>query len=78
VHRYLPYLNVAINVLLGLAAWAYHSRTDVGGGVPEGLSLFLLLPGVVFAMGWMARRSMREIQAGLSELQGLRYEYKGA
>lgn len=74
VHQYLPYLNAAIGVLLMLASWAYHMRADV----PEGLWLFLLLPGVMFAMGFMARRSMLEVQSGLKELQGMRYEYKGA
>ena len=74
INRYLPYLNAVIDALLLLASLAYCSRTDV----PEGLWLFLLLPGVIFGMVFMARASMSEIQTGLSELQGMRYEYKGA
>ena len=74
INQYLPYLSGSISALLLLAAWAYRSRTDV----PEGLWLFLLLPAVIFGMVFMARRSIIEIQTGLTELQGMRYEYKGA
>ena len=74
INQYLPYLNASIDALLFLASMAYRRRTNV----PEGLWLFLLLPGVMFAMVFMARRSINEISRGLDELQGLRYEYKGA
>ena len=74
INQYLPYLNAFISALLLLASWGYCSRTDV----PEGLWLFLLLPGVIFGMVFMARSSISEIQVGLSELQGMKYEYKGA
>ncbi|KAI1630038.1 hypothetical protein EDD37DRAFT_645763 [Exophiala viscosa] len=74
INQYLPYLNASIDALLFLASMAYRSRTNV----PEGLWLFLLLPAVMFAMVFMARRSINEISRGLDELQGLRYEYKGA
>ncbi|KAK5455175.1 hypothetical protein LTS15_005895 [Exophiala xenobiotica] len=74
INQYLPYLSGSISALLLLAAWGYRSRTDV----PEGLWLFLLLPAVIFGMVFMARRSIIEIQTGLTELQGMRYEYKGA
>ncbi|KAJ9497911.1 hypothetical protein LTR99_002915 [Exophiala xenobiotica] len=74
INHYLPYLSGSISALLLLAAWGYQSRTDV----PEGLWLFLLLPAVIFGMVFMARRSIIEIQTGLTELQGMRYEYKGA
>ena len=74
INQYLPYLNAFICVMLFLASWAYRLRSDV----PEGLWLFLLLPGVLFGMVFMARRSMSEIQSGLRELRGMRYEYKGA
>lgn len=74
INRFLPYLNGSICALLLLAAWAYCARTDV----PEGLWLFLLLPAVIFGMVVMARTSIGEIQRGLNELQGMRYEYKGA
>ncbi|KAI1616406.1 hypothetical protein EDD36DRAFT_134533 [Exophiala viscosa] len=74
INQYLPYLNASIDALLFLASMAYRSRTNV----PGGLWLFLLLPAVMFAMVFMARRSINEISRGLDELQGLRYEYKGA
>ncbi|OCT51611.1 hypothetical protein CLCR_09062 [Cladophialophora carrionii] len=74
INQYLPYLNAFICALLFLASWGYWSRSDV----PEGLWLFLLLPGVVFGMVFMAKRSMAEIETGLSELRGMRYQYKGA
>jgi len=74
INQYLPYLSGSISALLLLAAWGYRSRTDV----PEGLWLFLLLPAVIFGMVFMARRSIIEIQTGLAQLQGMRYEYKGA
>jgi hypothetical protein len=74
VNQYLPYLNAAIASLLVLASLAYRSRTDV----PEGLWLFLLLPAAILGMVVLAKRSMTEIQSGLSDLQSMRYEYKGA
>ncbi|KIX04691.1 uncharacterized protein Z518_05561 [Rhinocladiella mackenziei CBS 650.93] len=74
INKNLPLLNLFICVLLLGASFVYRSRTDV----PEGLWLFMSLPGVIFGMVFMARRSMGEIQAGLNELQGLRYEYRGA
>lgn len=74
INQYLPCLNASISALLFLASFGYRTRTNV----PDGLWLFLLLPGVMFAMAFMARRSINEIQAGLDELQGMRYEYKGA
>ncbi|KAK4940038.1 hypothetical protein LTR10_019775 [Elasticomyces elasticus] len=74
INQYLAYLNASIDALLFLASMAYRSRTNV----PEGLWLFLLLPGVMFAMVFMARRSINEISRGLDDLQGLKYEYKGA
>ncbi|KIW44144.1 uncharacterized protein PV06_05177 [Exophiala oligosperma] len=74
VKQYLPYMNVAICGILLLAAVGYRARADV----PEGLWLFLVLPAVIFGMVVMARRSIGEIQMGLRELQGMRYEYKGA
>ncbi|EXJ58624.1 hypothetical protein A1O7_06051 [Cladophialophora yegresii CBS 114405] len=74
INQYLPYLNAFICALLFLASWGYLSRSDV----PEGLWLFLLLPGLIFGMVFMAKRSMAEIETGLSELRGMRYQYKGA
>ena len=74
INQFLPYLNAFISVLLFLASWAYRSRT----GAPDGFWVVLLFPGVIFVMVFMARRSMADIQTGLSDLRGMRYEYKGA
>ncbi|EXJ68308.1 uncharacterized protein A1O5_08923 [Cladophialophora psammophila CBS 110553] len=74
IDQYLPYLNAFIGVLLFIASMGYRSRNDV----PEGLWLFLLLPGLIFGMVFITRRSMSEVHAGLAELQGLRYDYRGA
>ena len=74
VNQYLPWLNAFISALLFLASWAHRSRSDV----PEGLWLFLLLPGLVFGMVFMATRSMAEVHTGLSDLRRMRYGYKGA
>ncbi|KAJ4502257.1 hypothetical protein HRR83_009177 [Exophiala dermatitidis] len=85
IERYLPTLNAAISLLLFFSAMAYRSKGRNRDGapsattsVPEGLWMFLLLPGLVFVMVYVAKRSMGDIQSGLRELQGLRYEYKGA
>jgi len=74
INQFLPWLNALIGVLLFLASWAYRSRSDV----PEGLWLFLLLPGLIFGMVVIARRSMAEVESGLGQLRGMRYGYKGA
>jgi hypothetical protein len=74
INQYLPYLNAFISGLLFFASWAYRARSNV----PEGLWLFFLLPGVIFAIVFMTRKSMAEVESGLSELRGMRYGYKGA
>ena len=74
INQYLPYMNAFISALLFLSSWAYRSRN----GAPDGFWVFLSFPGVIFVMVFLARRSMGEIQNGLSELRGMRYGYKGA
>lgn len=74
INQYLPYLNAFISALLFLGSWAYRSRT----GTPDGFWIFLLFPGVIFMMVFIARRTMADVQSGLSELRGMRYGYKGA
>ncbi|OAG43767.1 hypothetical protein AYO21_01994 [Fonsecaea monophora] len=74
INQYLPYLNAFIDVLLVIASMGYRSRSDV----PEGLWLLLLLPGLIFGMVFLTRKSMSEVNAGLAELEGLRYDYRGA
>lgn len=72
--QYLPYLNVFLSVLLVLLAFGFRGKEDV----PEGLWVFFLLPGAVFAIVLVVRASINDIQKGLGELQGMRYDYKGA
>jgi len=74
IHLYLPYLNGAICALLAMAAWGFKGRTDVD----DGFWLFLLLPPLILGIITVARRSMADIQSGIGELEGLKYEYKGA
>jgi hypothetical protein len=74
INQYLPYLNGFIGVLLCMAAWAYHTKSDV----PQGFWFSLLYPGPTFGVVLMVRRNMVEIQKGLTELNGMRYGYKGA
>lgn len=72
--QYLPYLNVFLSVLLVVLAFGFRGKADV----PDGLWVFFLLPGAVFAIVLMVRASINDIQKGLVELQGMRYNYKGA
>jgi hypothetical protein len=74
VEVYLPYLNGAISGLLLLASWSLKRRTDS----QEGLWVFLLLPAIMFAMVMIARKSMADVDAGITQLDGMKYNYKGA
>lgn len=71
---YLPYLNGAICGLLLLASWSLKRRPDS----QEGLWVFLLLPTIVFAMIMIARKSMVDVEVGIAQLDGMKYNYKGA
>ena len=71
---YLPYLNAAIAGLLLLLSFLFWGRRDVS----EGFWVLLLLPAVMLGVVTVVKGSMVEIQSGLGELRGLRYEYKGA
>jgi hypothetical protein len=73
---HLPRLNVLIAVLLLGVSCLFSSRTDVNGS--EGFWLLLLLPAVMWGVVFVVKASMLEIQSGLGELEGLKYEYKGA
>jgi len=72
--QYLPYLNAFLSVLLVLLALGFRGKPDV----PDGVWPFFLLPGAVFAIVLVVRASINDIQKGLTELQGMRYDYKGA
>ena len=71
---YLPYLNAFLAVLLVVLAGGFRGKS----GVPEGLWAFFLLPAVTFGMVLVVRSSISDVQKGLAELQGMRYDYKGA
>ena len=74
VEMYLPYLNGGLSALLVLASWSLKRRP----GSQEGLWVFLLLPAIMFAMIIIARKSMAEVEAGITQLDGMKYNYKGA
>ncbi|KAK5053807.1 hypothetical protein LTR84_001769 [Exophiala bonariae] len=71
---YLPFLNAFVAVLLVVLAGGFRGKV----GVPDGLWAFFLLPGLVFAVVLTVRSSIGDVQKGLTELQGMRYGYKGA
>ena len=70
----LPWLNLAITILLLVTSWAVKGRVSA----PEPLWLFLLLPAVMLGAITVARKSMTDVQVGIGELEGKRYDYKGA
>ncbi len=74
VELYLPYLNGGVSVLLLLASWSLRRRPNS----QEGLWVFLLLPAIMFAMIMIARKSMADVEAGITQLSGMKYDYKGA
>jgi hypothetical protein len=71
---YLPYLNGSISGLLLLASWSLKRRPDS----QEGLWAFLLLPAIMFVMVMIVRKSMADVEAGITQLDGMKYNYKGA
>jgi hypothetical protein len=76
----LPWLNVAICAVLGLAAVFLYRKGGSGderGGGGE-MWIFCLLPGIALMMVEVALRSMRDVEKGVGELDRLRYRYKGA
>lgn len=74
IERYLPYLNAGIAVFLCLGALIVRSKQHS----TNGHWLFFLLPALVLGIITITRRSMVDIQIGIGELDGMRYEYKGA
>ena len=74
VEMFLPYLTGGISCLLLVASWSLKRKPDS----QEGLWAFLLLPAVMFAMIMIARKSMADVEAGITQLSGMKYDYKGA
>lgn len=74
VQKYLPYLNSLASGLLALSSVSLRTKE----GIPGGLWLFMLLPGVMLLMITIARKSMNDIQSSIGELSEMRYGYKGA
>lgn len=74
VQTLLPWLNLAIAILLLLASYAVKGRASA----PEVLWLFLWLPAVMLGVVSFARKSMMDVLEGIGELEGKRYGYKGA
>lgn len=74
VELYLPYLNGGIAGLLLAASWSLKRKSDS----QEGLWVCLLLPAVLFTMIMIARKSMADVEAGITQLHGMKYNYKGA
>jgi hypothetical protein len=72
---YVPYLNVVIAGFLGLISVSTFIRIGSREWVA---AMLLLLPAVNLAVVAVVKSSMTEIEQGLGELRGLRYEYKGA
>ncbi|KIV88383.1 hypothetical protein PV10_08070 [Exophiala mesophila] len=72
----LPYFNAFICALLALVALRYRASTNPD--IPQGLWMVFLLPAVVFLVVLVIRNSIDDIQSGLGELRGLKYDFKGA
>jgi hypothetical protein len=72
---YVPYLNILIAGFLALISISTFIRVGSREWVA---AMLLLLPAVNLAVVSVVKSSMTEIEQGLGELRGLRYEYKGA
>ncbi|PGH32321.1 hypothetical protein GX50_04916 [[Emmonsia] crescens] len=72
VRQHLSTANTAICALLSVTAYFAGDQTYQGDIV---WALYLV-PGVVFLLVWVSRQIM--ISVDIKELEGLRYEYKGA
>ncbi|PGG97976.1 hypothetical protein AJ79_09031 [Helicocarpus griseus UAMH5409] len=72
LERYIGPVNISICSILAITAY-------VGNGTNRLEDMFWILclvPGVVFFLVWVCRKIM--ISVDVKELEGLRYEYKGA
>ncbi|KAL8938870.1 MAG: hypothetical protein Q9211_003006 [Gyalolechia sp. 1 TL-2023] len=69
---YAGYLNGVLSLLVGLNVLYFNGKD----GVDDGFRLLCVLPGVVFPITTLARRSMRSVD--IESLEKLKYPYKGA
>jgi hypothetical protein len=74
VQTLLPWLNLAIALFLLLTSWGVKGRSSA----PDALWLFLLLPALMLGVITVARKSMADVQAGIKDLEGKKYNFKGA
>ncbi|OJD16450.1 hypothetical protein AJ78_03391 [Emergomyces pasteurianus Ep9510] len=72
VRQHLSTTNTAICAVLSIAAYFAKDQTDQG----DIFWALCLVPGVIFLFVWISRRIMMSVD--IRELEGLRYEYKGA
>jgi hypothetical protein len=74
VEKYLIPLTSVITLLLFIAAFGLKGRE----GREEGFWILCLMPGCVFWVVMVARRIMGSMGIEIGELEGKRYEFKGA
>lgn len=72
IRRYISYLNGILSTLILLNAFSLEGKR----GVHEGFWLLCILPAGEKYFLWRACYNMLDVD--ISELEGLRYEYKGA
>lgn len=76
VQRYLVALNAMICALLGLVMLVEARRVGSPGKVSEAFWGLWGVPGAILGIVLVVRKMMVEVD--VKELEGLRYEYKGA
>jgi len=72
IERYLSLINAGVCVFLFLAACLLKFRNDGS----DSLWILYLVPGLVFQIAFLARKTILSVDIG--QLEALRYEYKGA
>lgn len=74
--RALPLLNAVMCGLLLLAGWIVKGQAS--RNVPVYMWMYFMLPGLMWGMTTVARKSIMDEQKELRELKGMKYGYKGA
>ncbi|EEH37068.2 hypothetical protein PAAG_07486 [Paracoccidioides lutzii Pb01] len=72
VRQYLSPANTFICAVLSVTAYVLQSQPYA----EDMFWIFCLVPGIVFLLVWVSRNIMLSVD--IKELEGLRYEYKGA
>jgi len=72
IHKFIPYLNGILGLLLAVNALSWRGRSGVHGE----FWILCLLPTIIFSISVAARRIMLDVDVG--ELEHLKYGYKGA